>query len=157
MHETPSRDRGDGRATGQPETLQPEAYFSVPRKVRDPRTPGRTAISAVAAGGSCIMRVNSLACRKACRTLHHGPAGRPDHYKLIHGATMQPCRTDRPGSGLRRIPVHGDPRSRSFSASCQSARPVGITGKNKVAELPWSGFAPSVQTRSSSGWQSLWR
>ena len=29
---------------------------SVRRKVRDPRTPGRTAISAVVAGGSCIMR-----------------------------------------------------------------------------------------------------
>jgi len=28
----------------------------VRRKVRDPRTPGRTAISAIAAGGSCIMR-----------------------------------------------------------------------------------------------------
>ena len=30
--------------------------FAVRRKVRDPRTPGRAAISAVAAGGSCIMR-----------------------------------------------------------------------------------------------------
>jgi hypothetical protein len=27
MHETPSRDRGDGRATGQPQGLGPEAYF----------------------------------------------------------------------------------------------------------------------------------
>jgi len=33
---------------------------SVRRKVLDPRTPGRTAISAVAAGGSCVMRVNPL-------------------------------------------------------------------------------------------------
>jgi len=54
MHETPSRDRGDGRATGQPQGLAPEAYFSVRRKVRDPRTPGRTAISTVAAGGSWV-------------------------------------------------------------------------------------------------------
>jgi len=30
---------------------------SVRRKVRGPRTPGRTARSAVAAGGSCIIRV----------------------------------------------------------------------------------------------------
>jgi hypothetical protein len=59
MHETPSRDPGDGWATGQPQGLGPEAYLSVRRKVRDPRTPGRTTISAVAAGGSCIMRVNS--------------------------------------------------------------------------------------------------
>jgi len=58
MHETPSRDRGDGRATGQPQGLGSEAYLPVRRKLRDPRTPGRTAISAVAAGGSCIMRVN---------------------------------------------------------------------------------------------------
>jgi hypothetical protein len=29
---------------------------SVRRKVRDPRTPGRTAIAAVAARGSCVMR-----------------------------------------------------------------------------------------------------
>ena len=56
MHETPWRDRGDGRATGQPQGLGPEAYLSVRRKVRDPRTPGRTAISAVAAGDSCAMR-----------------------------------------------------------------------------------------------------
>jgi len=27
MHETPSRGRGDGRATGQPQGLGPEAYF----------------------------------------------------------------------------------------------------------------------------------
>jgi hypothetical protein len=44
MHETPQRDRGDGRATGQPSRgtagLGPEAYLSVRRKVRDPRTPG---------------------------------------------------------------------------------------------------------------------
>jgi|GEM_PF-3385988 len=60
MHETASRDRGDGCATGQPQGLGPEAYLSVRRKVRDPRTPGRTAISAVAAGGSCIMRVKFL-------------------------------------------------------------------------------------------------
>jgi hypothetical protein len=32
---------------------------SVRRKVRDPRTPGRTARSPVAAGGSCIMRPGS--------------------------------------------------------------------------------------------------
>ena len=60
MHETPSRDRGDGRATGQPSRgtagLDLRRTCSVRRKVRDPRTPGRTAISAVAAGGSCIMR-----------------------------------------------------------------------------------------------------
>jgi hypothetical protein len=42
----------------------------------------------------------------------------PDHHNLIHGATMQPWRTDRPGSGLPCISVHGEPRSRSFSASC---------------------------------------
>jgi hypothetical protein len=60
MHETLSRDRGDGRATGQPQGLGPEAYVSARRKVRDPRTPGRTAISAVAAGGSCILRVKGL-------------------------------------------------------------------------------------------------
>jgi len=64
MHETPSRDRGDGRATGQPQGLGPEAYLSVRRKVRDPRTPGRTARSAVAAGGSCIMRARMGVTRK---------------------------------------------------------------------------------------------
>src|SRR5512137_51050 len=65
MQETPWRDRGDGRATGQPSRgtagLGPEAHLSVRRKVRDPRRPGRTAISAVAAGGSCIMRAKHIA------------------------------------------------------------------------------------------------
>jgi len=67
MHETPSRDRGDGRATGQPQGLGPEAYlFSTSQgelvlslSKEHPRTPGRTARSAVAAGGSCIMRARS--------------------------------------------------------------------------------------------------
>ena len=67
MHETLPRDRGDGRATGQPQGLGPEAYvFSTSQGSRpeDARLParrassseGRTAISAVAAGGSCMMR-----------------------------------------------------------------------------------------------------
>jgi len=79
MHEAPSRDRGDGRATGQPQGLGPEAYLSVRRKVRDPRTPGRTAISAVAAGGSCIMRARpasappALPLRSAARALDNKP------------------------------------------------------------------------------------
>jgi len=41
MRGTPSRNREDGCATGQPQELGPEAYFSVRRKVLDPRTPGR--------------------------------------------------------------------------------------------------------------------
>jgi hypothetical protein len=44
MHEAPSRDRGDGGATGQPSRgtagLGPGAYLSARREVRDPRTPG---------------------------------------------------------------------------------------------------------------------
>jgi hypothetical protein len=59
MHETPRRNRGDGRATGQPQGLESETYFSVRRKVRDPRTPGRMARSAVTAGGSRIMRARA--------------------------------------------------------------------------------------------------
>ena len=63
-HETPWRHRGDGRATGQPQSLGPEAdFFSTPQgefvlslSKEHPRTPGRTAIFAVAAGGSCIVR-----------------------------------------------------------------------------------------------------
>jgi len=42
MHETPSRDRGDGRATGQPQGLGPEAYFfstSQGASPEDPRLP----------------------------------------------------------------------------------------------------------------------
>jgi hypothetical protein len=35
--------------------------YSVRRKVGDPRTPGRTAIAAVAAGGWCIMRASPQA------------------------------------------------------------------------------------------------
>ena len=31
--------------------------------------------------------LSSLAWRKACRTLHHGSAGGPEHHDLIHGAT----------------------------------------------------------------------
>jgi hypothetical protein len=52
FHELQSRDREDGRATGQPQGVGPEAYLTVRRKVRHPRTPGRTAISTVAVGDS---------------------------------------------------------------------------------------------------------
>jgi hypothetical protein len=92
MHETPSRDRGDGLATGQPQGLGPEAYFfstsqgelvlSLPKEL--PRTAGRTAISAVAVGGSCIMRARrrrprisefkalTRGCSLACASTHCG-------------------------------------------------------------------------------------
>jgi hypothetical protein len=60
--------------------------------------------------------LTSLACRQACRTLHHGPAGGPDHHDLIHGATMQPCRTHLPGSGMLSMPVHDETRSIGLSA-----------------------------------------
>ena len=49
--------------------------------------------------------------------LAHGFAGRPDHHNLIHGATMQPCRTDRTGSDLTCPAIRGEPRPRSSSAS----------------------------------------
>jgi hypothetical protein len=60
--------------------------------------------------------LDSPAGRTACRTLHDGPAGGPDHHDLIHGATMKPCGTDRPGTGLPRIPAHREPRLGGFSA-----------------------------------------
>jgi hypothetical protein len=60
FHELPSRDHADGRATGQPQGVGSEAYLngtsqgelvlSLPKE--HPRTPGRTAISVVAAGDS---------------------------------------------------------------------------------------------------------
>ena len=60
FHELLSRDREDGRATGQPQGVGPEAYLngtsqgelvlSLPKE--HPRTPGRTAISVVAASDS---------------------------------------------------------------------------------------------------------
>jgi hypothetical protein len=79
MHETPSRDRGYGLATGQPQGLGPEAYlFSTSQ---ESRTPGRTARSAVAAGGSSIMRAKT-------------PPERPDlalHYQWRDYAPLQTC------------------------------------------------------------------
>ncbi|MDH3851594.1 MAG: hypothetical protein OEV25_03325 [Deltaproteobacteria bacterium] len=51
-----SRDREDGRATGQPSRgtagLVPRRTSTVRRRGRHPRTPGRTIISVVAAGNS---------------------------------------------------------------------------------------------------------
>jgi hypothetical protein len=43
----------------------------------------------------------------------------PDPWPLRHGATMQPCRTDRRGSGFQCISRYGEPRSRSSSATCR--------------------------------------
>ncbi|MGB6930823.1 MAG: hypothetical protein WBH05_16505 [Syntrophobacteria bacterium] len=48
-----SRDHEDGRATWQPQGVGSEAYLlTLRRRVRHPRTPGRTAISVVAASHS---------------------------------------------------------------------------------------------------------
>jgi len=56
FHELLSRDREDGRATGQPSRgtagLVPRRTSTVRRRGRHPRTPGRTIISVVAAGNS---------------------------------------------------------------------------------------------------------
>jgi len=56
FHKLLSRDREDGRATWQPfrvtAGLVPNRTSMVRRRGRDPRTPGRTAISVVAADDS---------------------------------------------------------------------------------------------------------
>ena len=68
FHELLSRDREDGRAIWQPQGVGPEAYLngtsqgelvlSLPKE--HPRTPGRTAISVVAAGDSWNVRARAL-------------------------------------------------------------------------------------------------
>ena len=68
FHELLSRDREDGRAPGQPQGVGPEGYLngtsqrelvlSLPKE--HPRTPGRTAISSVAASDSWNIRANIL-------------------------------------------------------------------------------------------------
>jgi hypothetical protein len=60
FHELLWRDREDGRATGQPQGVGSEAYLNgtsqgepvLSLSKEHPRTPGRTAISVVAAGDS---------------------------------------------------------------------------------------------------------
>ena len=59
---------------------------SVRRKVRDPRTPGRTARSAVVAGGSCVMRVRDK--QESARANHpKGWGAEPltTEVRLCHG------------------------------------------------------------------------
>jgi hypothetical protein len=53
-HESASRDREDGRATGQPQGVESEAYLSSTSQVSSPEdaAPGRTIILAVAAADS---------------------------------------------------------------------------------------------------------
>jgi hypothetical protein len=68
FHESVSRDREDGRATGQPQGVGPEAFLNgtsqgelVLRLVKEhPRTPGRTAKSTVAASASWNIRAKVL-------------------------------------------------------------------------------------------------
>ena len=81
----------------------------------------------------CIWSI-SLAWGKACRTVHHGFAGGPDHYNLIHGATMQPCRTDQPGSRLPCILGHDEPRLRSLSTSSQ--KPITLYRMTRSWSIP---------------------
>jgi hypothetical protein len=80
MHETPERERGDGRAAGQPQGLGAKAYFSStsqgarPEDARLPARRGssserRTAKSAVAAGRSCIMRARALSQEWSVKTV----------------------------------------------------------------------------------------
>ena len=52
FHELLSRDHEDGRATWQPQGVSSEAYLNGTSQGLHPRTPGRTAISVVAASHS---------------------------------------------------------------------------------------------------------
>ena len=58
IHKLVLRDREDERSTGQPQGLESEAYLTVRRRVRDPRTPGRTVISAGTVANSCFIRAS---------------------------------------------------------------------------------------------------
>ena len=81
MHAPPSRDRGDGRATGQPQELGPEAYFS--QYAARSQSRGRPAFGGAKRGGAggrviCeTKRIRShyllLDVRQASRTLDATP------------------------------------------------------------------------------------
>ena len=81
MHETPSRDCGDGRATGQPQGLGPEAYlFSTSQSAtpEDTQLPARRDGAAPEAGWSaaqsaCLRYAQSEKCEKGekCKQFGH--------------------------------------------------------------------------------------
>jgi len=131
MHEAPQRDRGDGRAAGQPQGLGPEAYLSVRRKVRDPRTPGRTAISAVAAGGSWIMRARGgfppYACSGRTPETHGGLQGARIFWEnsTLHQRMVL--------VGIARI---GRPTGPSSSPALPSPSPPGAESPSSTSRRP---------------------
>jgi hypothetical protein len=59
MHETPSRNHGDGRATGQPQGLGPEAYLLTTPQGSRPEDAQKDSHIRVVAGGSGIMRARA--------------------------------------------------------------------------------------------------
>ena len=96
MHAPPSRDRGDGRATGQPQGLGPEAYFSQYAARSESR--GRPASGCAKRGGAggrviCeTKRIRShyllLDVRQASRTLDATPLqGRASPYTINDAIT----------------------------------------------------------------------
>ena len=111
MHETPSRDRGYGRATGQPSrgtaglgseahffsTSQGELVLSLPKE--HPRTPGVQLCKTGGRRRQGSLRRNahpeplpSFGQRKASRAFHHIPPQRPGlglHYQCCDYAPTQ--------------------------------------------------------------------
>jgi len=157
MHETPSRDRGDGRAAGQPQGLGPEAYFSQYAARSESR--GRQASGCPKRGGAggrviCeTKRIRShyllLDVRQASRTLDATPLqGRASPY-TINAATMRLCGADRPasrhpiaaGSRSRNVPPH-----RAYSSERGTATSVVAAGDSCIMRArPGAGYPPAAE------------
>ena len=106
MHETPERDRGDGRAAGQPQGLGPEAYLcSTSQGSRPEDAPLPTAQNGAAPGAGMVCgakRIRSLYLpwmtgvtpKLSTTTPPKGLAS----VSTINAATMRLCRADHPAS-----------------------------------------------------------
>jgi len=182
MHETPSRDPGDGRATGQPQGLGPEAYLSVRRRVSlssacRRNTRGRPASGWAKrsdAGGRVVCGAKhirslylSLVRERPPGLSTTSPPKGPASISTISAATMRLCKADLPavnnpiaaGSRSHSVPPH-----RAYSSERRTARSAVAAGDSCIVRPREPASAPhalplrsTVRALDDKGWRSLGR
>jgi hypothetical protein len=186
MHETPSRDRGYGRATGQPSrgtaglgseahffsTSQGELVLSLPKE--HPRTPGVRLCKTGGRRRQGSLRRNahpepppSFGQRKASRAFHHIPPKGPGSVSTISAATMRLCNADLPAANH---PIAAGNRAhsvlphRAYSSARRTAMSAVAAGDSCIARAREPASArhalplrSTVRALDDKRWRSLGR
>jgi len=161
MHETPSRDRGDGRAIGPPQGLGLGRF-----KTREP--PASACAKRGGAGGRVVCGAKRIRShylpspteRPPGLSTRPPPKG-PASLSTINGATMRLCRADHPclTPPIRGWPVPGPSRG-SRSPSVPPRRVYSSERRTAISAVVAGGSCMmrggKITPIGNRGWQIIW-